>query len=66
MKARIYFRACVEIEGKDLAEIKAKFEDMNLFSKDAERCGADFVEMSGAQDADTCKDLMDSFIEAEA
>lgn len=58
MKARITFRSEVYVEGKDINEIKNKWEDMPVFSADAlEEYGADLVEMVSVEDADTYDEI---------
>ena len=63
MEVRIKFSADIYIEGADMAEVKAKFEDMPLFSIDALDCGVEYSETLLIEDADTCEDLSKEFNE---
>lgn len=64
-KVRITFSAEVYINGKDLAEIKDKWENLPLFSAEAiEEAYADFVELVSVEDADTYEDIMTEFRKA--
>lgn len=56
MKARITFRAEVYFEGKDLKEIRNKFESTDILTG-----GAEFVEITSVEDADTLEDVMHKF-----
>jgi hypothetical protein len=59
------FSADVYISGKDMAEIKQKFEEMPLFSADALEDGsAEFSELLLVEDAETYDDLMDEYNKA--
>ena len=60
-KVRITFRSVVFIEGKDLKEIKQKWENMELFSSNE---NISFVEVSSVEDADGYKDIKSEFNEA--
>lgn len=53
MEVRITFRSEVYLEGKDLEEIKSKFEQMDL-NNDS---GMEFVELVSVEDANTYEDL---------
>ena len=65
MVVRFKFSADVYISGKDMAEIKQKFEDMPLFSADALEDGsAEFSELLLVEDAETYDDLMDEYNKA--
>jgi hypothetical protein len=50
-KAIISFSVAVEISGKSVAEIKSKFENMNI--------PGEFIELLTVEDADTRDDLME-------
>ena len=64
-KVRITFSTEVYINGKDLAEIKDKWENLPLFSAEAvEEADADFVELVSVEDADTYEDIMTEFRKA--
>ena len=52
MEVRFTFRSEVFINGKDLKEIKEKWEELNLFSDDAKANCADYVEMSSIERTD--------------
>lgn len=60
MNVRIKFVSEVFIEGRDLEEVKAKFEKMDLHTKEG---NGDYVEMSYVEDADTYVDLTDKWDE---
>lgn len=58
MKARITFRSEVFIEGKDIDEIRNKWENMQIFSSDAiDNYDADLVEVVSVEDADTYENI---------
>lgn len=61
MKVRITFRSEVYISGRSINEIRNKWEDLSLYSDEARRCKADFVELVSAEDANTFRDLSDEF-----
>ena len=62
MEVRFKFSADVYVSGKDMAEIKQKFEEMPLFSADAlEEGSAEFSELLLVENADTYEDLMDEY-----
>ena len=58
MEVRITFRSEVYISGENMAEIKDKWESMNLYEKDN---GVEFVEINTVEDAETYKDMMQEF-----
>lgn len=62
MRVRIKFSADVYIEGKDMSEVKEKFDCMPLFSADALLNGyAEFNELLLVEDAETYNDLMEEY-----
>ena len=63
MEVRFTFRSEVFIKGKDLKEIKEKWEELNLFSDDAKANSADYVEMCSNErtDDDSYTDLENEF-----
>lgn len=61
MEVRITFRSEIFLEGKDMKEIVEKWEDMELFSKEANEAYACEVEVVSVEDAETYDDLMDEF-----
>lgn len=56
-RVRITFRSEVVIEGNTLVEINEKWQNMPLFSNDAEKCGAEFIEVVSTEDADTYEEV---------
>ena len=65
MKVAFKFDAYVYLEGENMAEIREKFENMPLFSKEALKEGhAEFCELFLVEDAETYKDLMDEYDKA--
>lgn len=58
MEARITYRSEIIVKGDNLAEIKQKFESMNLTSKEG---NGQFVEMVSVEDYDTYRDIMDEW-----
>ena len=62
MEIRITYRSEVYLKGENLAEIKEKWENLNLdpISKDSTE-GFGFVEIVSVEDADTYKDLESEF-----
>ena len=57
MEVRITFRSEIYIEGNNLKDIKEKWESLPLYSQDAEKADADFIELMSVEDADTHKNL---------
>ena len=60
MEARITYRSEIIVKGDNLAEIKQKFESMNLTSKEG---NGQFVEMVSVEDYDTYRDITDEWDE---
>ena len=60
-KVRIKFSADLIIEGENMEEVREKWENMPLFSKEAEECGVEYSETLLIEDADTYQDLTDVF-----
>lgn len=60
MEVRITFRSEVFIEGKDLAEIKRKWEELDLNNNSC----MEFVELCSVEDADTYEDIETEFRKA--
>ena len=58
MEVRITFRSEVYISGENMAEIKDKWENMNLYEKNN---GVEFVEINTVEDAETYKDMRHKF-----
>ena len=61
VEVRIKFSADLYIEGNTIEEVREKWENMPLFSPDAEKCGAEYCETLLIEDAETFKDLSDKF-----
>lgn len=61
---RITYRAEVYIEADTLAEARDEWENMDLFSNDAIKHYADFVELVSVEDAETYKDLRSDWSDA--
>lgn len=59
MEVRITFRSEIYIKGKNLEEIRDKWIDVQLFSEEALKMDADYVELVSAEDADTYDDYSD-------
>jgi len=58
MLARITFRSEVYVEGKTIAHIKKKFEQMDLYNKTAEKENElGFIEINTVEDGETYDDL---------
>ena len=68
MEVRITWRSEVYIKGDNLAEIKEKWEELNLMPiiGNDDVVGFDFVELVSVEDADTYEDMMGDFENAEA
>ena len=64
MRVRIAFRADVLIEGETMAEIRRKWEDMELFSAEAEAADVCFLDVDCIEDADTYNDMEKEFYES--
>lgn len=56
-RVRITFRSEVIIEGNTLNEINEKWQNLPLFSNDAEECGAEFIEVVSTEDAETYEEV---------
>lgn len=62
MEVRFKFSADIYIEGESMKEIREKFENMQLFSQEAqEKCSAEFSELLLVEDADTNADLQGEY-----
>lgn len=61
MKVRITFRSEVYLEGDNLDDIRKEWENLDLYSEDALKHSADFVELVSADDEDSGNDLVDMF-----
>ena len=57
MEVRITFKSEIVIEGKDLGEVKAKFEEIPIFSSAALENNAEYIETVSVEDNDTYEDL---------
>ena len=57
MEVRITFKSEIVIEGKDLGEVKAKFEEIPIFSSAALENNAEYIETVSIEDNDTYEDL---------
>jgi hypothetical protein len=65
MEVRITFRSEVYLQGKDMKEIREKWEELPLYSSDAILKGsAEFVELTSVEDAEDYKDLAIEFFNA--
>lgn len=64
MKVRIRFSSEIYIEGKDIADISDKWGAIELFSDEAKRHSADYIEIESVEDADTYADVTDEWDEA--
>ena len=63
MRVRFKFSADIYIDGKDMSEVREKFETIPLFSADALEDGyAEFNELLLVEDADTNEDLMENYL----
>ena len=61
MTVRIAFRADVLIEGETMADVRRQWEEMELFSQEAEDADVCFLETDIIEDADTYEDLETEF-----
>lgn len=61
MKVRIAFRADVIIEGEDMTDVRRQWEQMDLFSAEAESSNVCFLDIDCVEDADTYNDLEREF-----
>ena len=64
MEARIRFSCEIYFKGKDMSEIKKKWEATPLLSADALEAYADVIDIECVEDADTCEDMTSEFIKA--
>jgi len=56
MEVRIKFNADLFITGETMAEVRKKFESMELWSQEAKDYGAEFSEIELVEDAETYDD----------
>lgn len=61
MKIRIAFRSDIIIEGDTMKEIRNKWEEIQLFSNEAEEANVCFLDVDCVEDAETYKDIEDEF-----
>ena len=61
MRVRIAFRADVLIEGETMADVRKQWEEMELFSAEAEAADVCFLDTDCIEDADTYENLEDEF-----
>lgn len=61
IKVRIKFSADLIIEGKSLSEVKTKWQNIPLFSKEAQECNVDYCEVLLIEDAENYSDLYNDF-----
>lgn len=61
MEIRITFRSEVFIKGETLADCAKQWEQMKLFSDEANQHEACTIELVSVEDAETYKDLMSDF-----
>ena len=62
MEARITFRSEIFIKGKDINEIRQKWEYMPIFCADAlEDASANVIDVVSVEDSSTYEDLSDEF-----
>lgn len=57
MEVRIKFDADLVITGETMAEVREKFESMELWSQEAKDCGVEFSEIELVEDAETYNDV---------
>jgi predicted RNA-binding Zn-ribbon protein involved in translation (DUF1610 family) len=60
MELRIKFNASVVINGKNLSDIRSKWENLPLWSEEAQKCSAEFCEVELVDDEDF-EDLTSKF-----
>ena len=64
MEVRFKLSFDVYVEGKDMKEIREKFEGMPLFTVEALDSGAEISELLLVENAETYEDLMKEYDEA--
>ena len=64
MEVRFKLSFDVYVEGKDMKEIREKFERMPLFTVEALDSGAEFSELLLVENVETYEDLMKEYNEA--
>ena len=57
MEVRFKFSADLVIDGESLDQIRQKWENLPLFSQEAQNCGIEFCETMLIEDSETYKDL---------
>ena len=60
MEVRIKFSASVVIKGKNLSDIRSKWENLSLWSEEAQKCSAEFCEVELVDD-ENYNDLTSKF-----
>lgn len=60
MEVRIKFNASVVIKGKNLSDIRSKWENLSLWSEEAQKCSAEFCEVELVDD-ENYNDLTSKF-----
>lgn len=61
MKVRIAFRSDLIIEGETMKDVRKKWEEISLYSKEAEESGVGFIEIDAIEDADTYDNVEEEF-----
>lgn len=61
MEVRIKFSADLIIVGKDIKDVRSKWESLQLFSKEAKECGSEYIETLLIEDAITHDDLTEAY-----
>ena len=61
MKVRISFRSDILIEGETMSDVRRKWENIELFSADAEASDVCFLDIDCIEDAETYEELSDEF-----
>lgn len=64
MEVRFKLSFDVYVEGKDMKEIREKFDCMPMFTVEALDSGAEFSELLLVENAETYEDLMKEYNEA--
>ena len=65
MKVRFKFSADLVVNGESLDQIREKWENLPLFSQEAQNCGVEFCETLLITDSETYEDLTDEMFETE-
>ena len=65
MKVRIVFSSEIVIDGENIDQVREKWEDLSIFSKEATKSGVEFAEVVAVENAETNEDMSDEWCESQ-